>query len=94
MSMRESNMKTSLIRQGKKPCIRFSFCKQVGHKVNTCTRRSELRKIGHEYELCDKNMKEFENLMMALENKSKVHFMDPNMNPIEMLDVKGSNPHW
>ena len=93
MSIRESNSLTNQIRQGKKPCIRCSFCKHVGHKVNKCTRRTELRKIGPEYELCDKNMKEFENLIMALENKSHVHLMDPNMNPLEMLDMKGSNPH-
>ena len=93
VSIRESNSLTNQIRQGKKPCIRCSFCKHVGHKVNKCTRRSELRNIGHEYELCDKNMKEFENLVMALENKSHVHLMDPNMNPLEMLDMKGSNPH-
>ena len=93
MSIRESNSPRNQIRQGKKPCIRCSFCKHVGHKVNKCTRRSELRKIGHEYELCDKNMKDFENLIMALENKSHVHLMDPNMNPLEMLDMKGTNPH-
>ena len=83
MSIRESTLTTYQIRQGKNPCIRCSFGKHVGHKVNKCTRRTELRKIGHEYELCDKNMKEFENLIMALELKSHVHLMDPNMNSLE-----------